>query len=215
VEQAGRQKRKAKPDHRDTEHTEKEQEMKKIAEARYGGISDAAVRAKTGKGWKEWFAILDRAGATKMSHRDIATYIYKEKGCPGWWAQMVTVGYEQARGLREKYQKADGYAVSRSKTVGVPVRELFEAWSDAKTRRRWLDATSLVVRKATAPKSMRITWVDGKTSVEVNFYPKGAGKSRVSVQHTKLADAKDVEKKRAYWNERLEKLAGVLEGARE
>jgi hypothetical protein len=188
--------------------------MAKTTKETYAGIGSEAVRAKTGKGWKEWFAILDRAGAAKMSHRDIANYIYKEKGCPGWWAQMVTVGYEQARGRREKYQKADGYAVSRSKTVGVPVRELFEAWSEAKTRRRWLDAASLMVRKATAPKSMRITWVDGKTSVEVNFYPKGARKSQVSVQHTKLADTKDVERKRAYWSERLEKLAGVLEGAK-
>jgi uncharacterized protein YndB with AHSA1/START domain len=179
---------------------------------KYAGISSEAVRAKTGKGWKEWFAILDRAGAQKMSHKEIAAYLYKEKGCPGWWAQMVTVGYEQAHGMREKHQKADGYAVSSSKTIGVPVRELFEAWSDLKTRRRWLADASLTVRKATAPKSMRITWVDGKTSVEVNFYPKGTKKSQVSVQHTKLADAKEAERKRAYWSEQLSKLAGVLEG---
>ncbi len=32
-------------------------------------MSDAAVKAKTGKDWQQWFAILDRAGAMKMSHK--------------------------------------------------------------------------------------------------------------------------------------------------
>jgi len=186
--------------------------MKKAAEARYAGIGDSAVRAKTGKGWKEWFASLNRAGARKMSHRDIAKYIHKKLGCPSWGCQMVTVGYEQAHGMREKHQTASGYSVSSSKTIGAPARDLFEAWSTAAARRRWLADPALTVRKATAPKSMRITWVDGKTNVEVNFYPKGAKKSLVSVQHNKLADAKDVERKRAYWTKQLERLAGILQG---
>ena len=29
-------------------------------------MSDEAVKAKTGKSWKEWFALLDKAGAKKM-----------------------------------------------------------------------------------------------------------------------------------------------------
>lgn len=187
------------------------QKSKSESVDKFAGMSSEAVRAKTGKGWKEWLATLDRAGAQQMSHRDIAKFIHKKMGCPSWWCQMVTVGYEQARGLREKHQTASGYSVSSSKTIGVGVREVFEAWSDTKTRRRWLADAALVVRKATAPKSMRITWVDGKTNVEVNFYPKGAKKSQVSVQHNKLADAKEVEQKRAYWSAQLTKLAGIFE----
>lgn len=72
------------------------------------GMSDAAVRAKTGKGWSEWFKILDAAGARKMEHRDIANYLHKHHNVPGWWDQMITVGYEQARGRREKRQKPSG-----------------------------------------------------------------------------------------------------------
>jgi hypothetical protein len=34
-------------------------------------MSDEAVKSKTGKTWKEWFAILDKAGASKMSHQEI------------------------------------------------------------------------------------------------------------------------------------------------
>jgi hypothetical protein len=32
-------------------------------------MSDEAVKAKTGKTWKEWFAILDKAGASELSHQ--------------------------------------------------------------------------------------------------------------------------------------------------
>ena len=61
-------------------------------------VSDAAVEAKTGKTWQEWFALLDAAGARQMDHKSIAAHLDKKLGVPGWWAQMVTVAYEQARG---------------------------------------------------------------------------------------------------------------------
>ena len=80
------------------------------------GVSDAAVQAKTGKGWQEWFALLDAAGARQMSHKEIAARLYDQLGCPDWWSQMVAVGYEQERGLREKHQTPAGYQVSASKT---------------------------------------------------------------------------------------------------
>jgi hypothetical protein len=58
---------------------------------------------------------------------------------------------------------------------------------------------------------MRITWVDGETSVEANFYAKGAAKSSVALQHRKLRDAKHVAKLRAYWTGALETLKEKLE----
>ena len=36
-----------------------------------------------------------------MSHKEIAEYLNEKRGVPGWWSQMVTVTYEQERGLRE------------------------------------------------------------------------------------------------------------------
>ncbi len=39
--------------------------------------------------------LLDRTGAKEMAHRDIATLLHEKYGVPEWWAQMVTVGYEQ------------------------------------------------------------------------------------------------------------------------
>lgn len=178
-------------------------------EQRSAPIGDEAVRAKTGKAWAEWFAILDRAGCRKMSHPEIVACL-DEHDIGGWWQQMVTVGYEQARGLRQKHQKADGYAASASKTVNVPLADLYQAWHDAR-RRRWLPDAAFTVRKATTDKSLRITWGDGATSVEVNFYAKGDAKSQVAVQHNKLASAADVARLKEYWGAALARLKEVLE----
>ena len=43
------------------------------------GMSDDAVKSKTGKDWAGWFAVLDKAGAKKMAHRDIAELLSDEK----------------------------------------------------------------------------------------------------------------------------------------
>jgi uncharacterized protein YndB with AHSA1/START domain len=124
---------------------------------------------------------------------------------------MVTVTYEQVHQLRDKHEKPDGYEISVSRTIAVPVTRLFNAWQNDKERNRWLTETGLVIRRATSPKSMRITWVDGKTSLEVGFYPKGQAKSQVSVQHSKLASAKAAAQMKTYWAGVLDRLKEILE----
>jgi hypothetical protein len=176
------------------------------------GISDAAVRAKTGKTWAQWCNVLDKAGAKKMSHKEIATYVHDVLHLPPWWSQMVTVGYEQARGLREKHQTTAGYQMSASKTFTEAAATVFEAWVDAKTRNRWLPQAPLTIRKATPHKSLRISWDDGKNSVDVMFYPKGDAKCQIAVDHRKLKDARDVARLKKYWAEALHRLQKMLAG---
>ena len=182
---------------------------KKVAEA--AGIRSEAVEAKTGKSWDEWFAILDKAGANQWTHKDIAKYIYAEWDCPSWWGQMITVGFEQERGLRVKNQLCSGeFSTSASKTFAVSVSDMFKHWSDAKLRKRWLpDSEKIVIRKANTDKSMRITWPD-ETLVEINFTAKGDAKSQAAVQHRKLEGDKDVARLKAYWSEALGKLNALL-----
>lgn len=131
-------------------------------------MSDAAVEKRTGKIWQQWFTILDRAGAKKKSHKEISEYLYDKLHVPRWWSQMIALTYEQGRGLREKHQKTDGYAVNASKTFDVPIGVLYGHWSDAKLRSKWLKE-KFEIRKETKNKSMRISWADGRTSVDVYF----------------------------------------------
>jgi len=148
----------------------------------YAGIGSDAVHAKTGRTWAEWIAALDKAGAAAWPHKKIAEFVHDEFDCPPWWGQMVTVGYEQAKGLRVKNQTASGYNATASKTIAVPITQLYKAWTDPKVRDRWLvGAKKMVIRKATPNRSLRIAWTDGTTAVAVMFYPKGAGKSQVAV----------------------------------
>jgi hypothetical protein len=177
----------------------------------YAGVGDDAVREATGKTWDEWFRRLDRAGAKGMTHGAIARHLSEKEGVPDWWCQMVTVGYEQARGLRQKHERPDGFSVSASRTLAVPVERAFDAFADAKTRRRWLPDPGITVRKSTRPKSLRITWVDGTTHVEVNVYAKAKDKSQLSVQHSKLPDAEAAERMKAYWKGALDRLREKLE----
>jgi len=175
------------------------------------GISDEAVKAKTGKTWAQWCALLDKAGAKKMTHKDIAGMVGEKFGVGPWWRQMVTVGYEQARGMRVAHETPRGFQISVSKTVRAPIDVLYKAWKDARARSRWLPEKDPTVRKATATKSMRMTWGDGKTSVEVNFYAKGDLKSQVTVQHNKLSREADVARMKRFWSAALGKLKTSLE----
>src|SRR5262245_38306938 len=112
------------------------------------GISDEAVKSATGKPWNEWFKLLDKAGAAKMDHRTIAAFLHDDLKCPPWWSQMVTVAYEQERGLRERHQSPDGYKVSVSRTLETTAAALDKAWRDQRVRNGWL-SESIEIRKTT------------------------------------------------------------------
>lgn len=175
------------------------------------GISDEAVKAATGKSWEQWCRLLDKAGAKSLPHKEIAQLIHRKHGLSGWWSQMVTVGYEQARGLREMNMSCRGdFQGSVSRTINAPVDTLYAAWKDARLRRAWLGSQSFTVRKATENKSLRITWPD-ETNVEVNFYAKAPDKSQVAVQHGKLAKASDVARVKKLWTAALNKLKSQTE----
>jgi hypothetical protein len=183
--------------------------MKRAAE-KYGGLSSSAVKKATGRTWREWFAVLDKAGAAKLPHKEIARRLQHAHRLADWWCQMVTVGYEQARGLRLKHQKSDGFEISVARTIAAPVDRAFAAWREASLREQWLPRTPLSVRKATPHKSIRILWGDG-TLLSVNFWPKGPLKCQVVPQHGKLPTPEAAEKMKAYWSEKLEALGAFLE----
>jgi uncharacterized protein YndB with AHSA1/START domain len=172
-------------------------------------MSDEAVAAKTGKTWPQWVATLDAMGASSMPHREIATRVY-DLGVPGWWAQNVTVGYERIRGLRATGQQRGGsFTASKSRTLGVPVERLFDAFANASRRKRWLPESGLKISKATATKYVHMRWSDG-ARVEVGFASKGPRKAQVAIQHEGLPDAAAVQACKAYWSERFDALATLL-----
>ena len=102
--------------------------------------SDATIRRRTGRGWEEWFDLLDEYGAAERPHRDIARWVAERLGIEPlvWEAQAVTISYERARGARAVGQHADGFRITASRTVQVPAERLFDAFADEMQRRQWL-----------------------------------------------------------------------------
>lgn len=182
--------------------------------AKLAGKSDAIIKQRTGCDWARWVKALDHAKAHTWPHREIARYVHQKYEIPSWWAQTITVGYERIKGLRAIGQRRDGsFEASKSKTFAVPLPQLYRAFHDPRTRSRWLPEMELMVRTATRDKSMRITWPDG-TSVEVGFTSRGAAKSQVTVQHTRLANQVAASRMKEFWSQRLDALGEVVGNAR-
>ncbi len=177
--------------------------------AKLAGMSDAVLKEKTGCTWEKWVKALDYHGADKMSHSEIAKLVKNTYKVPSWWTQTVTVGYERIKGLRARGQQRNGtFQATKSKTFNVPIDELFDAWSNDKTRKRWLDGAKVRIRTATKPKSMRIDWND--SIVAVGFFEKGKEKSSVALEHTRLPSRDAAEEIKQYWKEKLDALAAIL-----
>jgi uncharacterized protein YndB with AHSA1/START domain len=180
---------------------------------RLAGVGTDAVARATGKAWDQWLAVLDKAGAVAMPHKAIASMLADKYGVPPWWSQMVAVGYEQARGMREMYQGPAGFTANASRTLQASLDRVYGAWSDPALRALWLGNAPVKVTRSEDGKSLRMTWTVGVSTVDVNFYPKGEAKSQVKVQQRKLADRKAVEKQKGFWGGALDRLKALLEKA--
>jgi hypothetical protein len=166
--------------------------------------SDASIRERTGRGWEEWFDMLDEWGAADRTHKEIARWVATQLDIEplGWNAQAITVSYERARGGREVGERADGsFTATVSKTVAVPVEALFDAFGDE----------ALSVRTATRPKSARYDFADTGSRVHATFIAKDGAKSTIALEHTRLPDAGEVARMKGYWRERLDALKRELE----
>lgn len=175
-------------------------------------MTDAGIREKTGRGWDEWFARLDKAGAAKLDHKGI-TALLDKKFKPGpWWGQMIAVSYERARGIRATNQKCDGeFSVSVTKVFPVPLAKLYGVVGDAGLWPKWMPKGAFEETSRTKDKYLRAKWKT-EARISVGFYAKGAGKAQAAFDIGKLPDAAAVETERAAWKKALAKLEAMLAG---
>ncbi|MBF4601158.1 hypothetical protein ITJ55_10080 [Frigoribacterium sp. VKM Ac-1396] len=89
-------------------------------------LSDARLGSGTGRSAAEWFARLDAAGATRLSHEQISRLLVDEFEVVPWWAEGITVRYEQERGVEPPGRQPDGsYAVTVGRSLrGAPLELL-------------------------------------------------------------------------------------------
>ena len=171
-------------------------------------MTDAAIAAKTGKTWKEWFAALDREGAVALDHKAIAEIARDRLGAGRWYGQMVAVSYERARGLRVAGQKCDGqFSVAVTKVLPVPLPRLFKI-ATAK-QADWFPKGVFEETSRTANKYWRGKWKKD-ARLAIGFTARGAGKASIAVDCEKLADAGAIEKERAAWKDAFARLETLV-----
>jgi hypothetical protein len=172
-------------------------------------MNTAAIEKGTGKPWDEWVKFLDSINASELTHKEIATRVH-EHGSPDWWAQTITVAYEQHIGRRVPGQDDKGeFSVSVSKTLDGTMDDALNAWTRLVKNQHEFDSIPITkpgeISKTNKWRYWRATLGDG-THVLVTTYEKSPDKSNLTVTHEKLESAESVEHLRAYWKEFLTRL---------
>jgi hypothetical protein len=171
------------------------------------------IEKATNKSWEEWVAYLEGVGAEKLSHTEIAKRVQgKLRGheSGSWWAQSITVAYEQHIGRRKPGQDSDGYyRVAVSKTVAGTMDSAMRAWTRLVAKRRDFADVPIAKQPTTSETEKRRHWGCGlgdgsRVSVDVN--DRSPGKVGVAVTHTKLDSQEAVERWRTYWKSLLNRL---------
>lgn len=166
-----------------------------------------SIEKTTGKPWSAWAKELDAAGARDLSHPEIAELARQRlEGLTdnvGWWAQGITVAYEQHIGRRVPGQLANGlFEVSVSKTVASVREELFPAtvsWFES--QKKLNKQTPAKPRSSETPK--RSTWrCDFKDGSKFSATVEGAGeKSKLVLAHTAIPTQEEATAWKDFWRE--------------
>ena len=175
-------------------------------------INTESIEKATGKSWEAWVRELDKLGARELSHAELARLINRQlegMESSGWWAQGITVAYEQHTGKRIPGQLANGlFELAVSKSVSCPRSELFPAivkWFESRGELNSREA--LKPRSTETPKrsNWRCDFADGsKFSATVEDLGE---KSKLVLSHTAIPTKEEADKWKAYWKDVADELA--------
>jgi hypothetical protein len=152
------------------------------------------IERATNRTWDEWLQFMDGIDAVNLSHHAIATKLVEELDGKidniGWWAQSITVAYEQYIGRTIPGQRPDGtFQTSVSKATKLGMQELMDKWTAfAAGDQAVRDLVAGDVKVSGTDK--RITWRtkghDG-SDIRIASEPKKDGSASIIVQHMGLA----------------------------
>lgn len=151
----------------------------------------ARLENGTGTSLAEWTDRLDAAGGRDLDHTAIARMLVERWEVEEWWAQGVTVAYEQVIGRRVVGQSCDGdFSASASRTVpGTPtqVRDRWDAFM-TEARRDGLGLEESSLSDTATWRYWRAAVADG-SRVSVNITAKDEGRSTLGIEHKGLETA--------------------------
>lgn len=194
-------------------------------------VSTEAVKKATGKNWDEWIQLLDNAGLRDKSHKEVVHYLEEGKHIEsGWWRQMVTVGYEYARGSRILGETAEaGFEIGVQKTIPISPTQAWKLLTSPEGLKIWMGDTknfksekgfqydtaegiSGEIRSLKAGERIRLTRkIKGEqqsSTFQISLIPSG-GKTSFRFHHEKLAGEDERERMGNHWREVLEQLENL------
>jgi len=164
-------------------------------------VNITSIEKKFGKSWDYWMKYMSSINAGTLNHAEIAKLVDK-KIHDSWWAQNITVAYEQQSGRRKPGQREDGtFEASISKTSTYEPEVLIKKWTKYAEKNKKFNN-----RLATEPKISNTTkrhlWkVNLKNSNKafVATEKMKNGKSQISVMEQRIKTEKELEIAKKFW----------------
>lgn len=165
-------------------------------------ISDKTIEKATGAPWSTWIDRLEKMGARDLSHKEIAANLVGQYQVTGWWAQSLTVRYEQMIDRRQVGQNNKGeFSVSVSKTISGSIYEAFHWWLKVAQARKDFNGVEIISSSTTETEKWRhyrAALKDG-SRVVIGIYAKTPTKAGLGLRHEKLSSTESAEAWRTYW----------------
>lgn len=191
-------------------------------------VSSEAVKKATNKDWDKWLTLLDKAGAKKWSHKEIVAHLDKKYALQPWWQQMVSVGYEHARGKRLVGETLNtGFQIGVQKTVDLPQKKAWKVLTSKEgiaaifgVREKFILKKGATfeseggitgeIRVITSGEKIRLIWKlpkwEKSSILQIWLIENDSGKTSVRFHQENLPTLADRESMRMHWQEVMAKI---------
>ncbi len=170
-------------------------------------IDTLQIEKKFGKPWKYWMDYMQSINASELTHTEIAKKV-NEKINDSWWAQTITVAYEQKSGRRKPGQRADGtYEASVTKSSDEDPAKLAEKWNEFSKDNKELQSKMKDKPRISKTKKNNL-WkaeLENSNKATVAFEKMKNGKTQIAVMQQKIKTQSDLEKSKKFWQNILNK----------
>jgi hypothetical protein len=166
-----------------------------------------SIEKKFGEPWSYWMEYMQSIGAKDLSHAEIAKKV-DSKINDSWWAQTITVAYEQQSGRRKPGQREDGtYEASTTKMINEEPEVLIEKWTKYVN-----NDISIKNKLASEPKvsktPKRHSWkaeLKNSNKAFVAFEKMDSGKTQISVMEQRIKTENELKASKEFWKKSLKK----------
>lgn len=177
----------------------------------------AAIETATGASLQTWVERIDEADGRVLDHTAIARLLPERWDITEWWAQGVTVAYEQIIGRRVVGQSSAGdFAASASRTVVGDMDRVRDAWDAFLTpqRREELGLQEPSLTATDTWRYWRAAVADGSrlsVSITVTDHRDGSARSTVGIEHKGIGTAAGRDAWKDTWKAVLTDFAAIAE----